>query len=47
MEYAIDGITSIEEVIRVTGGLDADDELSLTGQLVDKHDESQGSARRG
>lgn len=35
LEYAIEGITSIEEVIRVTGGLDEDDELSLSGMLVD------------
>ncbi|MDH3491361.1 MAG: hypothetical protein OEM20_05070, partial [Gammaproteobacteria bacterium] len=47
MQYAIEGITSIEEVIRVTGGLDEDDELSLSGQLVDHQDESEGSARRG
>lgn len=47
MEYAIDGITSIEEVIRVTGGLDEDDELSLSGQLVDTHDESQDDVHRG
>lgn len=47
LEYAIEGITSIEEVIRVTGGLDEDDELSLSGQLLGTDDASQGDDRRG
>ena len=47
MEYAIEGITSIEEVIRIAGGLDEDSDLSLSGQHKDADDEPEDEISHG
>jgi MSHA biogenesis protein MshE len=47
LEYAIEGITSIDEAIRVAGGLDEDSDLGLAGSLGEADDTPPGDISHG